>query len=98
MAAKKVGALIKEARTKAGLSQEALAKLVDGLSASELGKVERGEKDTKGGYAMVCPNMKKVTLEKVYSSLKNNEEQIGLTDDLMARAAAPMEKMLDLSK
>ena len=45
MAAKKVGALIKEARTKAGLSQEALAKLVDGLSASELGKVERGEKD-----------------------------------------------------
>ncbi len=45
MAVKKVGALIKEARTKAGLSQEALAKLVDGLSASELGKVERGEKD-----------------------------------------------------
>ena len=45
MAVKKVGALIKEARTKAGLSQDALAKMVDGLSASELGKVERGEKD-----------------------------------------------------
>lgn len=60
--------------------------------------MERGTKDTESGYAMVCPNMKKVVLERVYNALKNNEEQIVLTDDLMARAAAPMEKMLDLSK
>lgn len=45
MAAKKVGELIKEARTNAGLSQEALAKLIDGLSASDIGRAERGEKD-----------------------------------------------------
>ena len=45
MAAKKVGELIKEARTKAGLSQEALAKLIDGVSASDIGKAERGEKE-----------------------------------------------------
>ena len=45
MAKKKVGELIREARTNAGLSQEALAKMIDGLSASELGKAERGEKD-----------------------------------------------------
>lgn len=60
--------------------------------------MERGKADTEGGYAMVCPNMKKVVLERVYNALKNNEEQIVLTDELMARAAAPMEKMLDLSK
>ena len=36
--ANKVGALIREARTKAGLSQEKLAAMIDGLSASELGK------------------------------------------------------------
>lgn len=47
MAAKKptVGALIKEARTAAGLTQEKLARLVDGLSASDLGKAERDEKE-----------------------------------------------------
>ena len=45
MAAKKVGELIKEARTNAGLSQEALAKLIDGLSATDIGKAERGEKE-----------------------------------------------------
>lgn len=43
--ANKVGTLIKEARTKAGLTQEALAKKIKGLSASDLGKAERGEKE-----------------------------------------------------
>ena len=42
---KETGASIKEARTAAGLSQKALAEKVDGLSASSLGKAERGEKE-----------------------------------------------------
>lgn len=45
MPQKKVGDLIKEARTKAGLSQEKLASMIEGLSASEVSKAERGEKD-----------------------------------------------------
>ena len=45
MAAKKVGDLIKEARTNAGLSQTALAEQIDGVSASDIGKAERGEKE-----------------------------------------------------
>ncbi len=46
MAAKKnVGTLIREARTAKDLSQEALAEAVSGLTASELGKAERGEKE-----------------------------------------------------
>ena len=45
MAAKKVGDLIKEARTNAGLSQTALAAQVEGVSASDIGKAERGEKE-----------------------------------------------------
>ena len=40
-----VGALIKEARTGAGLTQEQLAKKVDGLTASDISKAERGEKE-----------------------------------------------------
>ena len=42
---KQTGASIKEARTSAGLSQKALAEKVEGLSASSLGKAERGEKE-----------------------------------------------------
>ena len=45
MATKKVGELIKEARTGAKLSQEALARQIEGLSASDVGKAERGEKE-----------------------------------------------------
>ena len=45
MAAKKVGELIKEARTNAGLTQEALARKITGLSAADISKAERGEAD-----------------------------------------------------
>ena len=41
--AKKVGTLIKEARTAAGLTQEQLARKIKGLSAGELAKAESGE-------------------------------------------------------
>ena len=43
--AKKVGALIKEARTAAGLTQEQLARKVKNCSASDVSKAERGEKE-----------------------------------------------------
>ena len=44
-AKKKVGDLIKEARTDAGLSQTALAGKIKGLTASDISKAERGEKE-----------------------------------------------------
>ncbi len=43
--AKKVGTLIKKARTDAGLTQEQLARKVKGASASDIGRAERGEKE-----------------------------------------------------
>jgi len=43
--AKKVGTLIKEARTAAGLTQEQLARKIKGLSAADLAKAESGEID-----------------------------------------------------
>ena len=45
MAGKKVGTLIKEARTQAGMTQEALAKKVKGVSAGDIRLAERGEKE-----------------------------------------------------
>ena len=41
--AKKIGTLIKEARTQAGMTQEALAKKIRGVSAQDLSLAERGE-------------------------------------------------------
>ena len=41
--AKKVGTLIKEARTGAGFTQEELARKLAGVSASDISKAERGE-------------------------------------------------------
>ena len=45
MATKKVGTLIKEARTAAGLTQEQLARKISGLSATDISEAERGLKD-----------------------------------------------------
>ena len=45
MASKKLGNLIKEARTEAGLTQEQLARKIAGLSASEISAAERGVGD-----------------------------------------------------
>ncbi len=43
--ASKVGTLIKKARTGAGLTQEQLARKISGLSAADISKAERGEKE-----------------------------------------------------
>ncbi len=43
--AKKVGQLIREARTNAGLTQEQLARKVKNCSAADVSKAERGEKE-----------------------------------------------------
>lgn len=45
MASKKLGTLIRQARTDAGLTQEQLAKKVKGVTASDISKAERGEKE-----------------------------------------------------
>ena len=45
MASKKLGNLLKEARTDAGLTQEQLARKIAGLSASEISAAERGVGD-----------------------------------------------------
>ena len=45
MAKKKVGELIREARSNAGLTQEKLASKISGLSAADISKAERNEKE-----------------------------------------------------
>ena len=54
MAAKKVGELVKEARTAAGLTQEKLAKTAgEKLTAADISKCERGEADLTAAHGAV---------------------------------------------
>ena len=68
MAAKKVGELVKEARTAAGLTQEKLAQAAgEGLTASDIGKCERGKADLTNNQlkkiAVACGVTQKSLLE-----------------------------------
>lgn len=64
----------------------------------ELGLQTSGKKFYTTDVTQVCPNMKKITLEKVYNALKNMEPKVEMTDDLIVSARKPMEKMLELAK
>jgi quinolinate synthase len=44
----------------------------------------------------VCPNMKKITLEKVLASLKDNKYEIKLPEDIVVRAKKSIQSMLDI--
>lgn len=46
----------------------------------------------------VCPNMKKVTLEKVLHVLKTGENEVQVDADLREKTKLPLERMLQLAK
>lgn len=46
----------------------------------------------------VCPDMKMVTLEKVYEVLANGTNEIHVSDELRRESLKPLERMLELSK
>ena len=72
MAAKKVGVLVKEARTAAGLTQEKLAKAAgEGLTASDIGKCERGEADLTTAQLKKIAVACKVTQTSLVNAPKN---------------------------
>ena len=67
-----VGLLIKEARSKAKLSQEALASQIDGLSASDLGKAERGEKELSQSVLRQIAKLTGVTQSSLINAAKES--------------------------
>jgi len=46
----------------------------------------------------ICPNMKKITLEKVLNSLKYLEPKITIDKDIMKKAKIPLKKMLAIER
>ena len=80
-----VGPLIKEARSKAKLSQEALASQIDGLSSSDLGKAERGEKELSQSVLRQIAKITGVTQSSLINAAK--ESTYGTTAKKTATAA-----------
>jgi len=46
----------------------------------------------------ICPNMKKINLEKVLNSLKTLEPKIKLSDEIMIKAKKPLQRMMDIGR
>ena len=61
-------------------------------------KKENPEKTFYPVPSVVCPNMKKITLEKVLNSLKTLEPKTILPDDIMKKARLPLQKMMDVGR
>ena len=71
MAAKKVGTVIREAREKAGISQDTLARRVTGVSAAELKRVEAGEADFTQAQLKAIAKALGVTQTSLLNAPKN---------------------------
>lgn len=46
----------------------------------------------------ICPNMKKINLEKVLNSLETLEPRIKLSDEIMIKAKKPLQRMMDVGR
>ena len=70
--ANKVGPLIKEARTEAGLTQEQLAKKIKGISANDISKAERGELELTQSVLKEIAKITGVTQSSLINAAKNS--------------------------
>ena len=50
------------------------------------------------GHRQFCPNMKRVTLEKVKETLENLDKEIIMDEEMRIKANKPLTKMLELAK
>lgn len=64
----------------------------------DLKKKNPDKKFYAAGSVLCCPNMKKISLEKVLHVLQTGENEVILSDELREKANAPLKKMLELAK
>ena len=50
------------------------------------------------GAKQICPNMKRITLEKVRDCLQNGTPKAVMSEDMRLQACAPLDRMLSLAK
>ncbi len=64
----------------------------------ELGQKNPEKKFFSVGHRQFCPNMKKVSLEKLKTALETMQPFVELDTELMDKARKPLERMLELAK
>ncbi len=96
MATKKLGNLIREARTGAGLTQEQLAKKVTGISALDISKAERGQKDLTQAQLKAIAKATGVTQTSLLEAAKaSSTTKTSSSSGSTVKVTAAEKKMLD---
>lgn len=62
----------------------------------ELKQKNPGKRFYSAGHRQFCPNMKRITLEKVADALEQMKNVIEMDEDMRIRANKPLERMLEL--
>ena len=88
MAAKKVGTLIKEARTNADLTQEQLARKISGLSAADISLAERGKKDLNQAQLKQIAKITGVTQASLLNAAKGTSAKTTSTSKTKTATSA----------
>lgn len=95
MASKKVGTLIKEARTEAGLTQEQLARRIAGLSASDISQAERHQKNLTQDQLKQIAKITGVTQASLLNAAKGTSAKKASSKTSMQLTAAE-KKLVEL--
>ena len=94
MASKKLGNLIKEARTEAGLTQEQLARRVTGADASDISQAERGLKDLTQEQLKQIAKATGVTQASLLNAAKGSKKTSSSTANKTSMRVTSTEKRL----
>lgn len=96
MAAKKVGTLIKEARTAAGLTQEQLARKISGLSASDISLAERGKAELTQEQLKKIAKITGVTQSSLLNAAKGTSAKKTTASKSSMQVTAAEKKLVEL--
>ena len=94
MASKKVGTLIKEARTEAGLTQEQLARRISGLSANDISLAERHQKNLTQEQLKQIAKITGVTQTSLLEAAKGSKKTSSSTAAKSSMRVTATEKRL----
>ena len=95
MASKKLGNLIKEARTDAGLTQEQLARKISGLSASEISAAERGVGDLTQEQLKKIAKVTGVTQTSLLEAAKGSSKKTSTAAKSSMQVTATERKLVE---
>ena len=96
MASKKLGNLIKEARTEAGFTQEQLARKIAGLSATDISEAERGLKDLTQEQLKKIAKATGVTQASLLDAAKGTKKSTSTAAKTSMKVTATERRLVEL--